>query len=124
MTTISKVSSIIFCLIGLIVISTYDTASAGIVCTAKVEYVRMIPPTTTSTGTIVFLKNTSGNTISGTTWTNNTVRYFYLSKPLGTSGMAVILTALSTKTKIGVSIGGTATNSSLIEWVQATQIPQ
>lgn len=124
MSTTSKVSVISFCLIWFILLSTYGTSSATVTCTVKIDSVRMTSPTTTYTGALVFLRNTTGSTITGTTWTNNTVRYFYLSKPLGSPGMAVILTALSNKTKVTVSIGGTALSGSLINWVAVTQIPQ
>lgn len=122
-TPIWKVSAIAFCLVCLMVLSTYGTSYASVKCTVKVESVFMTAPTTTHTGAMVVLKNTTGATIAST-WGNNTLRTFYLSKPLGNQGMAVFLTALSNKTKVTVGIAGTAVANSLINYVAVTQIAQ
>ena len=121
--TISKISLVTFCLVCLMVFSTYGTSHAVVRCTVKVESVFMTAPSTTHTGAMVVLKNTTGATIAST-WTNNTTRYFYLSKPLGNQGLAVFLTALSNKTKVTVGIAGTAVNNSLISYVAVTQVAQ
>ena len=122
--TISKVSVVAFCFVCLMVFSTYGTSYANVTCNVKVESVYMTTPATTHTGVMVVLRNTTGATIPTTTWANNTVRSFYVSKPLGNPGMAVLLTALSNKTKVSANIAGTAANGSLIAFVAVTQIPQ
>ncbi len=121
---ISKVSLIAFCFVCLIVLSTYSKSYANVTCVVKVESVYMVTPATTHTGVLVALRNTTGTTIPTTTWANNTVRSFFVSKPLGNSGLAILLTALSIKTKVTANIAGTADNGSLIAFVAVTQIPQ
>ena len=122
-TTTSKVSLIAFCFTCLMVFSTYGTSYATVICTVKVESVYMTAPSTTHTGALVVLRNTTGAAIAST-WANNTVRRFFLSKPLGNQGMAVLLTALSNKTKVGVNIAGTAVEYSLINYVGVSQVAQ
>ena len=75
-------------------------------------------------GVIVEFVNTTGATIPGTTWANNTWRRFNVYKPLGDQALAILLTALSNKTKVMAYIGGTATPGSLVFRVGATQVPQ
>lgn len=84
----------------------------------------MSTPTTTHTGVLALLRNTTGATIPATDWANNTMRAFYVSKSLGNQGLALLLTSLSNKTKIIVNISGTAVNGSLLQFIAATQVPQ
>lgn len=121
---ISRISVLTFCFVCLIIFSTSRTSHADVTCQVKVESVYMTTPTTTHTGVLALLRNTTGGTIPTTDWANNTTRAFYLSIPLGNQGLAILLTALSNKTKVTVYISGTAANGSLIQFVAVTQIAQ
>lgn len=120
--TISKVSLFAFCCVCLLVFSISGTSHAAVTCTVKVESVYMTTPAATHTGAMVVLKNTTGAAIG--TWANATTRTFYLAKILGNQGMAILLTALSNKTKVTVNIAGTALGGSLINFVAVTQVAQ
>lgn len=122
--TISKIFTFALFIACLIVISTYRTSHADVTCQVKIESVYMSTPTDTHTGVLALLRNTTGATIPNTDWSNNTTRAFYLAKPLGNQGLAILLTAISNRTKVTVYILGTAVNGSLIQYVAATQVPQ
>ena len=124
--TFSRNSLFVFCFVCLSLFAMYDTSYANVSCTVKVESVYMTAGSggTDSSGVLTVLRNTTGATISGTTWTNNTLRSFYVYKPLGNQGLAILLTALSNKTKVTVNIAGTATTGSLIMNVAVTQLAQ
>lgn len=121
-----KMSIFVLCLVFLSLISMTGTSYANVTCNVKVESVYMTAGAggVDSSGVMVNLRNTTGSAIPGTTWANNTVRSFFIYKPLGNQGMAVVLTALSNKTRVLVNIGGTATPGSLILYVAVTQIAQ
>lgn len=121
-----KMSVFVLFLVCLSLISMTGTSYANVTCNVKVEAVYMTAGGggVDSTGVMVNLRNTTGATIPGTTWANNTVRSFFIYKPLGNQGMAIALTALSNKTRVSVNIGGTATSGSLIMYVAVTQIAQ
>lgn len=122
----SRISFFVFCFVCLSLFTTYGTSFANVICTVKVESVYMTAGGggTSSSGVVVVLRNTTGVIIPGTTWANNTARSFYVYKPLGNQGLAILLTALSNKTKVTVNIAGTATIGSLIMSVAVTQIAQ
>lgn len=119
-----RISAFIFCFVCLMVFLTFQTSRADVTCQVKIESVYMSTPTTTHTGVLALLRNTTGATIPTTDWANNTTRAFYLSPPLGNQGLAILLTALSNRTKVTVFISGTAANGSLIQFVAVTQVPQ
>jgi len=121
---ISKITVLAFCFVCLMIFSTYRISHADVTCQVKIESVYMSTPTTTHTGVLALLRNTTGATIPATDWANNTMRAFYVSKALGNQGLAILLTSLSNKTKITVNISGTAVNGSLLQFVAATQVPQ
>lgn len=110
------------------IFATFTTSYANVNATAvAVEQVTMAPGSGgTTSGFYVILKNTSGVTIAGSSpaWTNNTTRGFYLSQPLGNAGLAIVLSALSNKTKVSANIAGTAASGSLIMTIGVTQISQ
>jgi hypothetical protein len=124
--TTVKMSLFVFCLVCLSLFSMNGTSYANVTCNVKVEAVYMTAGGggVNSTGVMVNLRNTTGTTIPGTTWTNNTVRSFFIYKPLGNQGMAIVLTALSNKSSVSANIGGTATPGSLIMYVAVTQTAQ
>lgn len=122
--TISRIAVLTFCFVSLMTLSTYRISHANVTCQVKIESVYMATPTTTHTGVLALLRNNTGATIPTTDWANNTTRAFYVSKLLGNQGLAILLTALSNKTKIMVNISGTAVNGSLLQVIAATQIPQ
>ncbi len=117
-----KISSFAFCFCCLFGFSTYGTSHANYVVTVKVEQVLMTASaSTTTTGAGVNLRNTTGGAIG--TWAPNAVRRFYLYKPLGDQGLAILLTAISTGTKVLVNIVD-VTDGSLIMYLAATQVAQ
>jgi hypothetical protein len=120
----SRISALVLCFVCLMVLSTTGTSHAEVICQVKIESVYMSTPTTTHTGVLALLRNTTGATIPATDWANNTMRAFYVSKSLGNQGLALLLTSLSNKTKIIVNISGTAVNGSLLQFIAATQVPQ
>ncbi|MGB5231370.1 MAG: hypothetical protein WBN83_07610 [Desulfoprunum sp.] len=120
----SRISALVLCFVCLMVLSTTGTSHAEVICQVKIESVYMSTPTTTHTGVLALLRNTTGATIPATDWANNTTRAFYVSKSLGNQGLALLLTSLSNKTKIIVNISGTAVNGSLLQFIAATQVPQ
>jgi hypothetical protein len=121
---LSKVSFFVFSFVCLSLLTTFGTSYADVACTVKVDAVYMTTPGSTNTGVIAVLRNTTGATIAGTTWANNTARNFYVSTQLGNQGLAILLTALSNKTKVAVGISGTAVANSLLTAVAVTQTAQ
>lgn len=112
--------------LGIFTLFLSQNSFADVVCRVKVNQVFMAPTFSPSdtTGVIVELVNTTGSTIPGTSWTNNSWRRFYLYGPLGNQSLAILLTAMTTKTKVEAWIKGTALPSSLIFRIGGTQEPQ
>ena len=115
----------VVCLLALLgVFGASSDAFAVINCRVKISQIWMAaPPNSTTTGAVVELVNITGATIPGTTWANNTWRRFYVGSALGNQGLAILLSALTTKAQVDVFIEGTAEPSSLLTRVGITQWP-
>lgn len=127
MAKIIRTSSFFACCFGcLFFLADLGTSYANVVCNVKIESAIMNPGAggADSSGVLVNLRNTTGATIPGTNWANGAVRGFYLYRTLGDQGLAIALTALSTKTEVRANIAGTAAAGSLIMSIGVTQTPQ